>query len=209
MLGRCSLGNLDESSTGSMRNFPRHWNVGSLCSGSGMEGPCLDAIAQAMKKVFGIDVEFEHAILSECNSKKQHFLQLVLGSGPGSPCLHPDVAQLHLGEAPCLNHMLAAERPAAKRRRVQQGGVPQHRCRVQSCDASVTGSACKSFSKFNSQKKWGNPLEFLAKQGGGGNHLSWITYLAWIVHLDKHRPLVAPTPPKQKARMFPTPPHFH
>ena len=171
-----------------MANFPRRWRVGSLCSGSAMEGCCLDAIAVALRRSFGLDVEFQHTILSEISPKKQAFLQLVLGRGPGSPCLHPDCSVLHQGEAPCLNHTPEAQKPAKRRRVLQEDESHQHRCKVQSRDISVTGSSCKYFSKFNMNKKWGSPQEFLSRAGGGGSHQSWITYLAWICYLGSHKP---------------------
>ena len=159
-----------------------------------MEAPCLDAVAEAIKATFGFQVSFEHTITAECNTTKHFCWQKVLATGPRSPCLFTDVAKLHAGVAPCVNHrpQAAADGPGpAKRRRVavQQDGE-QPGCPVRGCDISVTGSSCKYFSKLNQQQKWGNPLEFLAKQGGGGSHQSWTTYLAWIVFLDKHRPEV-------------------
>ena len=124
-----------------------------------MEAPCLDAVAEAIKATFGFQVSFEHTITAECNTKKQTFVQNVLEAGPRSPCIFTDVAKLHAGVAPCVNHRTqsaADGQPRAKRRRVAvQQDSEQPGCVVRGCDISVTGSSCKYFSKFNQQKMWG------------------------------------------------------
>ena len=144
--------------------------LGSACSGSGLDMHIVDALVDNLREVLGVEVSVEIVFLCEIDKTKLQWCREV-GDYTGHPCCcFTNIAHLHSEVADCERH--------------------SGQCRVKPCDIFLVGTSCKLFSRANSVVRSSGYSGGKALAQDGGESSSKVTFDGAINYIKKHQPSI-------------------